>query len=112
MKTSMLKKIIFFVAVCYIPVQCMAWGTQGHRICGQIADSYLTPKARKAIQAILGNESIAITSNWADFIKSDPAYGYLYTWHFIDLDKAYTYPELQAYLKTDTVTDSYTKLNF
>ncbi|WP_184545934.1 S1/P1 nuclease [Mucilaginibacter sp. FT3.2] len=112
MKTSILKKIILFVAVCYIPLQSMAWGTLGHRICGQVADSYLTPKARKAIEAILGNESIAITSNWADFIKSDPAYNYLYNWHFIDLDKAYTYPELQAYLKADTATDAYTKLNF
>src|ERR1700712_1490862 len=110
MKT--LKKLFIIIALFYAPLQSMAWGIHGHRIAGQIADSYLTPKARKAIQAILGNESIAITSNWADFIKSDPAYGYLYTWHFIDLDKAYTYPELQAYLKTDTVTDSYTKLNF
>ncbi len=112
MKPSILKKIALFVAVCYLPVQSMAWGTNGHRICGQIADSYLTPKARKAIQAILGNESIAITSNWADFIKSDPAYGYLYNWHFIDLDKAYTYPELQTYLKADTAVDAYTKMNF
>ncbi|MDN3579399.1 S1/P1 nuclease [Mucilaginibacter flavus] len=112
MKLSILKKITLFVAVCYLPVQSMAWGTNGHRICGQIADSYLTPKARKAIQAILGNESIAITSNWADFIKSDPAYSYLYNWHFIDLDKAYTYPELQTYLKADTAVDAYTKMNF
>ncbi len=112
MKLSILKKIALFVAVCYLPVQSMAWGTNGHRICGQIADSYLTPKARKAIQAILGNESIAITSNWADFIKSDPAYGYLYNWHFIDLDKVYTYPELQTYLKADTAVDAYTKMNF
>ncbi|MFS2190047.1 S1/P1 nuclease [Mucilaginibacter sp. Mucisp84] len=112
MKTRTLKKLLLLVAIFYIPLQSMAWGTNGHRICGQVADSYLTAKARKAIQAILGNESIAITSNWADFIKSDPAYGYLYNWHFIDLDKAYTYPELQSYLKADTATDAYTKMNF
>jgi hypothetical protein len=112
MKTSFLKKIFFFVAICYVPVQSMAWGTNGHRICGQIADSYLTPKARKAIQAILGNESIAITSNWADFIKSDPAYNYLYNWHFINIEKPLTYPEMNAYLKADTAVDAYTKMNF
>ena len=112
MKTNFLKKLFLIIALFYIPLQSMAWGTNGHRICGQIADSYLTPKARKAIQAILGNETIAITSNWADFIKSDPAYNNMYTWHFIDLDKAYTYPELQEYLKADTATDAYTKMNF
>ena len=112
MKTRTLKKLLLLVAIFYIPLQSMAWGTNGHRICGQVADSYLTTKARKAIQAILGNESIAITSNWADFIKSDPAYNYLYNWHFINLEKAYSYPDLQAYLKADTITDAYTKMNF
>src|ERR1700754_2138976 len=99
MKNHFFKPILILIALFYVPLQSMAWGTNGHRICGQIADSYLTPKARAAIKAILGNESIAITSNWADFIKSDPNYKYLYYWHFIDLDKAYTYPELQDYLK-------------
>jgi hypothetical protein len=112
MKNRNFKSIFILIALFYIPLQSMAWGTNGHRICGQIADSYLTPKARAAIKAILGNESIAISSNWADFIKSDPNYKYLYNWHFIDLDKAYTYPELQEYLKADTATDAYTKMNF
>ena len=106
------KRIILAIAILYLPMQSMAWGTIGHRVAGQIADSYLTPKARKAIQAILGSESIAMTSNWADFIKSDPAYNYLYNWHFVDFDKPYTYPEMQAFLKQDTATDAYTKMNF
>jgi hypothetical protein len=109
---NFLKKLILGIIIIYAPLQSMAWGAEGHRIAGQIADSYLTPKARKAIEAILGNESIAITSNWADFIKSDPAYNYMNTWHYIDLDKTYTYPELQDYLNHDTNVDAYTKLQF
>ncbi len=96
----------------YAPLQTMAWGAEGHRVAGQIADSYLTPKARKAIQEILGNESIAITSNWADFIKSDPNYAYLSTWHYIDFDRPYTYEDMQVFLAHDTNTDAYTKLQF
>jgi hypothetical protein len=60
----------------------------------------------------LGDESIAMTSNWADFIKSDPAYNYLSNWHYVDFDKNYTYPEMQAFLKQDTAVDAYTKMNF
>ena len=94
MKTNFFKKLLIGIShnLCPIAINGLGARTEGHRVAGQIADSYLTPKARKAIQAILGNESIAITSNWADFIKSDPNYNYLYNWHFIDLDKAYTYP--------------------
>ena len=112
MKTKLFKKFLLGIAILYAPLQSMAWGTEGHRIAGQIADSYLTAKARAAIKAILGDETIAMTSNWADFIKSDPNYSYLYNWHFVDLDKAHAYPELQEYLNKDTNTDAYTKLNF
>ncbi|HZY37444.1 MAG TPA: S1/P1 nuclease [Mucilaginibacter sp.] len=112
MKNKIFKKLFLIAAVIYLPLQSMAWGAEGHRICGQIASTYLTPKARKAIEAILGHESIALASTWADFIKSDPAYAYLSPWHYIDFNKQYTYPEMVEFLKTDTAADAYTKLNF
>jgi len=112
MKTKHFKKLLLGLVIIYAPIQSMAWGTEGHRIAGQIAESYLTPKARKAIHELLGFESIALASNWADFIKSDPTYSYLSPWHYIDFDKAYTYPEMQAYLSKDTTVDAYTKMNF
>jgi FtsZ-binding cell division protein ZapB len=110
MKLNVIKKVILAIAILYAPLQSMAWGTNGHRITGQIADSYLSSKARKAIKAILGNESIAISSNWADFIKSDPQYSYLSSWHYIDFDKKFTQPEMEAFLKQDTAVDAYTKM--
>src|ERR1700749_4183483 len=112
MKINLLKKILLGLFIIYLPVKSMAWGTEGHRIAGMIAESYLTPKAKAAIRAILGDTSIAIASNWADFIKSDPKYNYLSSWHYIDMDQSYTYPELQAHLEADTMVDAYTKLNF
>jgi hypothetical protein len=112
MKTTFFKKLLIGAALLYAPMQSMAWGTIGHRVCGQIAESYLTPKARAAVHAILGNESIALASNWADYIKSDPAYSYLSSWHYVDLNKLYTYPELVIFLKQDTNVDAYTKLNY
>jgi hypothetical protein len=79
---------------------------------GEIAESYLTKKAKKEVYKILGTESIAMTSNWPDFIKSDPAYSYLYNWHFIDFKAGLSQAEVQAYLDTDTATDAYTKIIF
>ena len=97
----------------YLPFGAGAWGMIGHRIVGQIADIYLTAKARAAISRILGNESVAMASNWADFIKSDPAYKHLNSWHYIDLKAGFSsYSSLQTYLQADKDTDAYTKLNF
>src|SRR5688572_3958270 len=97
-----LKKIFLLAFALYFPVQSMAWGMIGHRVVGEIAESYLSSKAKKEIAKILGNESIAMASNWADFIKSDPAYNYISPWHYINFRSGLTYAEMQAYLEKDT----------
>jgi len=90
----------------------MAWGMLGHRIVGEIANAYLTPKARKEIQKILGNESMAMASNWPDFIKSDPAFKYLDAWHYVDFDRGVNFDQMQSALQKDTSVNAYNKLNF
>jgi hypothetical protein len=112
MKTTFLKKLALGIVIMYAPLQSMAWGTNGHRISGQIAENHLSLKARLAIKAILGNESIAMASNWADFIKSDDNYKYLYDWHFVDFDRPLAYPEMVEFLEYDNGTDAYTKIKF
>ena len=96
----------------YLPLQSMAWGPTGHRIAGQIAESYLTANAKTNIQKILGSESIAMAGNWADFIKSDTNYNYLSPWHYINLADSLNYSQLKTYFTNDTNADAYTKLNF
>ncbi len=106
------KKLAVAATILFTPFFALAWGNEGHRITGQIAGSYLTPKARAAIKKILGNESIAIISTWADFIKSDENYKYLSVWHYVDFDRPMAYPEMVEFLEHDTNTDAYTKLKF
>jgi len=106
------RKIGFIAILFCLPFSTFSWGTNGHRISGEIAYSYLTPKAKLAIKQILGYESVAMASTWADFIKSDDNYKYLSAWHYIDFDKAYTLPEMQAFLAKDTDVDAYTKITF
>jgi hypothetical protein len=107
-----MKKLVVLTLFLYVPFCSMAWGVLGHRIIGQVADSYLSKTAKKEIFKILGNESVAMTSNWPDFIKSDPAYKYLDPWHYINLKTGLTESELKNYLATDTITDAYTKINW
>ncbi len=108
----LISRITVFVFLLAMPFSSNAWGLLGHRIVGEIAYGYLTPKAKKAIQDILGNESLAMASNWADFIKSDPAYRHLSNWHYINFKSGLTEKEVRGYLQSDTATDAYTKLNF
>ncbi|GEO08965.1 endonuclease [Segetibacter aerophilus] len=90
----------------------MAWGMLGHRIVGEIASNYLTSKANREIKKILGNESIAMSSNWADFIKSDSNYRYLNEWHYVNVDKGLNAAQMELALQKDTAASAYTRLNF
>ena len=109
---KMLRKLLLAAVLFYIPLHSMAWGVLGHRIVAQIADSYLTNKARRQIRAILGNESMAMTSNWADFIKSDSNFNYLSNWHYINLRAGLTEADIAAILQKDTTVNAYTRINY
>ena len=106
------RKIIFISLFFYLHSQVYAWGVLGHRIVGQIAESYLTPGAKKEVIKILGTESIAMASNWADFIRSDTSFNYLSPWHYLNIKGGLSLNEFQTFLKNDTAVNAYTKINF
>jgi hypothetical protein len=68
-----------------------AWGPIGHRAVGQIAEERLSPKARQAVHALLGEESLAEASLWADEIRSEAQWQVSSPWHYVNL------PDGQAY---------------
>lgn len=111
MKILSLKKALILASFAILPFTAGAWGILGHRIVGEIADSYIQPKTRLAIKQILGNETMAMASNWADFVKSDTSYNYLSSWHYINLPAGLTQNDLNSLLTGQTTPNIYNKLN-
>ncbi|MES2828567.1 MAG: S1/P1 nuclease [Bacteroidota bacterium] len=102
-------KILILTSLLYIPINAGAWSMLGHRIVGQIADNHLSPRAKKALKLILGNESIAMASNWGDFIKSDSNYDSLYNWHFVNLPGGLDKQGVFSYLETEKEANVYNR---
>jgi len=62
-----------------------AWGPEGHRLVGRIAQTLLTPDAEARVEAtLLPGESIASMASWADDVR--PARKETENWHFIDIE--------------------------
>ena len=112
MGTNIIKKILFIALISYLPANAMAWGLLGHRVVGEIAQNYLNKRAAREVKVILGNESLAMASNWADFIKSEPSYNYIGNWHYINLPAGLNSEQIQSKLLSDTATNAYTKIRF
>ena len=70
------------LAAILIPSACFAWGRDGHRIIGYIAAKYLTPQAAAAVKDLLGNESLADVSTWADQIRRKRKH--TAPWHYVN----------------------------
>jgi hypothetical protein len=82
---------------------CLAWGPTGHRVIGHVAEEHLSPKARKAVQEILGHESLAMASTWMDEVRSDTAYDHTRDWHWVTIPDGETYAQSEKNPKGDVV---------
>lgn len=84
-------------------VQAWAWGANGHRTVGLIAQQHLTPKARWQIMHVLECNSLAEVSTWMDDIKSDTAYNHTHDWHFVTIPDGQTYEQAEKSAKGDVI---------
>jgi hypothetical protein len=82
-----------------LPRQAEAWGDEGHRIIGLIAEQYLKPGTRADVAAMLGADldsltehDIASEATWADRYRdsdrdgSAERYKHTRRWHFVNIE--------------------------
>jgi hypothetical protein len=80
-----------FLALSFFGHRAMAWGDIGHRVVGQIAEDNLSKEAKSKLRKIVGDESLAEASTWADDVRSDPAYKFQDDWHFVTVPDGMDY---------------------
>ena len=78
-----MKKYIALGFAVILSLGLISWGTLGHHVVGEIAEHHLTPEAKAAVSSLLGHESLADVSTWADEIVSQQRE--TAPWHFINL---------------------------
>ncbi len=71
------------------------WGKTGHRVTGEIAQRYLSRKAKKTVYKLLQGQTLAEVSNYADDIKSDSRYRSYSPWHYVNFPADKEYREVE-----------------
>jgi phosphohistidine phosphatase SixA len=63
------------------------WGREGHRITARIAETFLTPAAKAAIEELIPGDRISDTSiaMWADDFKNTADGAHTKPWHYVDI---------------------------
>ncbi|MDH5628567.1 MAG: S1/P1 nuclease [Gammaproteobacteria bacterium] len=81
-----------------------AFGKNGHRTVGLIAEQHLTETAKLKVKELLGDDSLAEVSVWADFMRSDPHplwQKHASSWHYVNLDDNISYQKSRKNTKGD-----------
>ena len=86
--------ILLFICMMTFTVSVFSaedWGRTGHRATVAIAEKHLTKKAKRAIDKLLGGESLAFVSTYADELYSDNRYRKYSPWHYVQFPFESTY---------------------
>jgi hypothetical protein len=115
MPNNILKTSLLSLSLLITSGQCLAWGQQGHRVTGQIAETYLTEKTKTQLAAIMGPESLAESSTYPDEMRSSPDLFWKKTanpFHYVTLQDGEHYHRDDAPDEGDAVTalKMYTKV--
>ncbi len=98
-----MRKFICIALLTCISFVAPGWGSTGHRVTGYIAEKHLSKKARAAMQRILGQQSLAMASNWMDEIRADSTYNYMTDWHWVTILDGETYDQSTKNPKGDVI---------
>ncbi len=80
-----------------------AWGPNGHRVVGRIADRHLSKRATQGVKALLGQDMLAEVGTWADDIRSDPKWSKAAPWHYVSVEDHETYETTQKNPQGDVI---------
>jgi hypothetical protein len=99
--------LLLLSALLLVAPPAQAWGPTGHRAIGLMAERYISPRARAGLMDILGTESIAEASTWADFMRSSPEPFWRFQanpWHYVTVPDGTTWEKIGPPPQGDAIT--------
>lgn len=93
-RSRALPAVLTLLVLFGLPRTSAAWGPNGHRVVARIAESHVAPSTARAIEALIGPESLVRVATWADEIRSDPTWDRAAPWHYINIPEGETLDEV------------------
>ncbi|WP_345951276.1 S1/P1 nuclease [Mucilaginibacter sp. PAMB04274] len=88
----------------------MSWGSIGHRTVALIADNHLNPKAKAVVKELLGEQSMADVSSWADQVRNQPEFKHTEPWHYVNAPLGLSYHDFAQLVTNQSKDNVYTAI--
>ncbi|QJX48802.1 S1/P1 nuclease [Hymenobacter taeanensis] len=103
----MRKRILPLFLLLLSPLTLWAWGADGHRAVGKIAEQHLSRHARQEVQRLLGTETLTMVSTWPDEIRFYPEFKETAPWHYVNTPSGLTHDQYVQQLNAQTLPNAY-----
>lgn len=106
----MRKRLLPLLLCLLSPLTLWAWGADGHRAVGKIAENHLSRKARREVQRLLGTETMTLVSTWPDEIRYYPEFKDTAPWHYVNTPSGLPREQYVQAVKSQTNPNAYSAL--
>jgi hypothetical protein len=106
----MRKLLLPLLLVFLSPLSLWAWGTDGHRAIGKIAEQHLSRRAKSKVYQLLGTETMPLISTWPDEIRYYPEFKETAPWHYVNTSSGLNHDQYVQQLKAQTEPNAYNAL--
>lgn len=100
-------RICLSLLLALAPATGWCWGPQGHRVAGNLTWHFLAPETRVAIRELIGDESLADASTWADRMRDNPSPFWQKTagpYHYVTVPPGKRYSDVGPPSRGDAMT--------
>ncbi|QIL75025.1 S1/P1 nuclease [Hymenobacter sp. HDW8] len=103
----MRKRLLPLLLLLLTPFSLWAWGADGHRAVGKIAEQHLSRRAKREIQKLLNTETLTMVSTWPDEVRYYPEFKETAPWHYVNTPSGLNQDQYIQQLKAQTVPNAY-----
>ena len=106
-----MRKLFFSLALlAAVPCRLWAWGVEGHRAVGNIAEHHLSEKARRQVAALLGSQTLTLVSTQPDEMRNLPEYKDTAPWHYVNTAMGLNHSQYLQAVKAQKTPNAYNAL--
>ncbi|SNR57152.1 MULTISPECIES: S1/P1 nuclease [Hymenobacter] len=106
----MRKRLLPLLFLFLSPLSLWAWGVDGHRAIGKIAERHLNHRAQEQVKRLLGTETLTLVSTWPDEIRFYPEFKDTAPWHYVNTASGLAQSQYLQDLKAQTTPNAYNVL--
>ncbi|TAF46183.1 MAG: S1/P1 Nuclease [Sphingobacteriales bacterium] len=93
-------KVLYLIALPFLSLTFISWGTIGHRCIGKIAQNHLSATAKIEVTKIFGAH-LPLACTFADELRPYKQFNYTNKWHYINMPEGLNYKDFVAFLVTN-----------